>query len=124
MKRRDFFKSAALAGISTFFQLGKLKAAPLSVQSSPDLVAIMGGEPDVMLIRALKELGGIKQFVKSGQKVVIKPNIGWDEKARVSSKYKSDIGGYIGKNSAFRRVLPKCWYLIILATIGKMLRKQ
>ena len=42
----------------------------------PDLVAVMGGEPEAMFRRAISELGGMKQFVKPGQKVVVKPNIG------------------------------------------------
>lgn len=39
----------------------------------------MGDEPELMFQRAIAELGGMKQFVKSGQKVVVKPNIGWDK---------------------------------------------
>ena len=39
----------------------------------------MGGEPDVMFRRAVTELGGMERFVKRGNKVVIKPNIGWDK---------------------------------------------
>jgi len=46
---------------------------------TPDLVAVMGGEPDIMFRRAITELGGMGRFVKKGQKVVIKPNIGWDK---------------------------------------------
>ena len=42
------------------------------------MVAVMGGEPEVMLDKALEALGGIGNFVKKGQKIVIKPNIGWD----------------------------------------------
>ena len=38
----------------------------------------MGGEPAVMLDKALEALGGIGKYIKKGQKVVIKPNIGWD----------------------------------------------
>lgn len=38
--------------------------------SNPDLVAVMGGEPEEMFRRAISELGGMKQFVKPGQKVV------------------------------------------------------
>jgi uncharacterized protein (DUF362 family) len=43
-----------------------------------DLVAIKGGEPDVMFDKAIASLGGMKQFVRPNQTVVIKPNIGWD----------------------------------------------
>ncbi len=44
-----------------------------------DMVAVMGGEPDEMFRRAIAELGGMKNFIKPGQKVVVKPNIGWDK---------------------------------------------
>ncbi len=46
---------------------------------TPDLVAVLGGEPEVMFRKAIAELGGMGRFVKKGQKVVIKPNIGWDK---------------------------------------------
>lgn len=82
MKRRDFFKRATLAGISTGLTFSGLRAAlaesKMEVESTPDMVAVMGGEPDVMLEKALAEMGGIGQYVKAGNKVVIKPNIGWD----------------------------------------------
>jgi uncharacterized protein (DUF362 family) len=48
------------------------------VEAAPDLVAVMGGEPEAMLDKALEALGGIGKYIKKGQKVVIKPNIGWD----------------------------------------------
>lgn len=44
-----------------------------------DLVAVMGGEPDEMFRRAIAEFGGMKNFVKPGMKVAVKPNIGWDK---------------------------------------------
>ena len=44
-----------------------------------DLVAVMGGEPEIMFRRAIAEMGGMKAFIKPGQKVVVKPNIGWDK---------------------------------------------
>ncbi|MFM2291956.1 MAG: hypothetical protein RIS29_1769 [Bacteroidota bacterium] len=102
MKRRDFFKSAALAGFSTLFSntiFGKTtiesdaSGSSLAVHSSPDLVAIMGGEPTAMLTRALKELGGIGHFVKKGQKVVIKPNIGWDRKPEFAANTNPELIG-------------------------------
>lgn len=55
-----------------------LSSNTVAVEKAPDLVAVMGGEPAAMLDKALEALGGIGKFVKKGQKVVIKPNIGWD----------------------------------------------
>ncbi|MDR2147877.1 MAG: DUF362 domain-containing protein [Tannerella sp.] len=85
MKRREFFKIGAMmgAGAAVSLKFDGLQAALVSnevlvEQAVPDMVAVMGGEPEVMLDKALEALGGIGQFVKKGQKIVIKPNIGWD----------------------------------------------
>lgn len=43
-----------------------------------DLIAIKGGEPDVMFTKGIEALGGLGNFVKKGNKVIVKPNIGWD----------------------------------------------
>jgi uncharacterized protein (DUF362 family) len=83
MKRRDFLKTTAAVGIVTltFDKLqAAMKANDLMVETAPDMVAVMGGEPAQLLERALKEMGGIGKYVKKGQTVVIKPNIGWDKR--------------------------------------------
>ncbi len=41
----------------------------------PDLVVARGGDPQVMVERALSALGGIERFVPKGGWVIIKPNI-------------------------------------------------
>ncbi|MGC9152020.1 MAG: DUF362 domain-containing protein [Microbacter sp.] len=83
MKRRDFLLTTALTSVASMLRFDKLEAAlksnTISVSSTPDLVAVMGGEPAFMLERALAKFGGIKTFVKKGQVVVLKPNIGWDK---------------------------------------------
>ncbi len=43
----------------------------------PDLVAVKNGEPGAMFDAAIAGAGGMQRFVKKGQSVVIKPNIGW-----------------------------------------------
>lgn len=101
MKRRDFFKSAAVVGLASVFKTSALGSVisnkNLAVQSEPDLVAVMGGEPEVMLVRALKELGGIGHFVKKGQKVVIKPNIGWDKTPELAANTNPQLVGALVK---------------------------
>ncbi len=80
MDRRTFVKhtlgATVLAGAAASGRLSKLFAAvpPLPY----DLVAVKGGEPDAMFDAAIRELGGMGAFVRKGQKVVIKPNMGWD----------------------------------------------
>lgn len=82
MKRRDFIKTSVIAGAAMSLNFDGLRAAlssnSVAVEKAPDMVAVMGGEPEAMLERALTELGGIEKYIKKGQKVVIKPNIGWD----------------------------------------------
>jgi len=83
MKRRDFIKATAAVGVAalTFDQLqAAITQNQIKVESAPDMVAVMGGEPAQLLERALAEMGGIGKYVKKGQTVVIKPNIGWDKK--------------------------------------------
>lgn len=79
MKRRNFIKGLTFSGLTAGLSIGNLQAESLAVQKEADLVAVMGGEPDVMLRRAMEEMGGIGKYVKKGNKVVIKPNIGWDK---------------------------------------------
>ena len=42
----------------------------------PDLVVVRGGEPEALARKAIEALGGMKCFVKKGDNVIIKPNIG------------------------------------------------
>jgi uncharacterized protein (DUF362 family) len=83
MDRRRFIGSTAAAG--ALLALGDVGEA-LAAGGTPDLVAAKGGEPGALFDRAIQELGGMKAFVKKGQKVLVKPNIGWDvEPARAGN---------------------------------------
>ncbi len=80
MKRRDFIikgiggSAAALA----FGKYSNLFAAPAADKVTPyQLVAVRGGEPAVMFDKAIEAYGGMGAFVKKGQRVLVKPNIGW-----------------------------------------------
>lgn len=42
----------------------------------PDLAVVRGGEPEVLARKTLELLGGMGRFVKKGDNVIIKPNIG------------------------------------------------
>jgi uncharacterized protein (DUF362 family) len=82
MRRREFFRKSVGAGIAAgaAFSIGgysKLWAAEASA-AKYDLVALMGGEPAAMFDLGIQELGGMGTFIRKGQKVLVKPNIGWD----------------------------------------------
>jgi uncharacterized protein (DUF362 family) len=80
MDRRSFVKKSlgvtALAGAS--FAGGGWERLLAAEQLPYDLVAVKGGEPEAMFDRGIEAFGGMKAFVKKGQRVVIKPNMGWD----------------------------------------------
>ena len=89
MKRRDFLKMSAGAGIAAGAAIsmggyGKLWASP-PVNSKYDMVAVMGGNPDTMFDMGIQKMGGMNAFVQKGQKVLIKPNIGWDVRPELAA---------------------------------------
>ncbi|MCA9562653.1 MAG: DUF362 domain-containing protein [Myxococcales bacterium] len=49
-----------------------------SVAAHPDVVMVHGSDPLQTLERTLSSLGGIERFIERGDRVVIKPNIGWE----------------------------------------------
>lgn len=83
--RRDFLKqtslalgaSCAAASIAPIASAAPVVTATATSGGKPILVAVRDGSRSAMLDKALAELGGMKAFVKKGQSVVIKPNIGW-----------------------------------------------
>jgi uncharacterized protein (DUF362 family) len=62
------------------FLLAKEKPAAI-----PDLVAVKNGEPDAMFKKAIELMGGIGQFVKKGQTVVVKPNMGFPRRPEIGA---------------------------------------
>ena len=85
MNRRNFLRTIALTGAA--FSLKESDAMSILSQSfdsanvanAYDLVAVMGGEPEAMFRKAIAEMGGMSKFISRGDKVVVKPNIGWDQ---------------------------------------------
>jgi len=83
MKRRDFIQktigaSVASGVLMTTAGFTEVFGEEKAVDGDVDLVAVKGGEPGVMFERGIAEIGGMSRFVKSGDVVVVKPNIGWD----------------------------------------------
>jgi uncharacterized protein (DUF362 family) len=85
MDRRAFFKKSIGASVlaGSFMKFTEWEQLLAQGQNVPaglpfDLVAVKGGEPDVMFDKAIEAFGGMKKFVTKGNKVVVKPNMGWD----------------------------------------------
>jgi len=102
MDRRNFLRAAILAGAAftvkesgamtvvsqqlnaaepgSSMEANAMQAGASSGRSGNyDLVAVMGGEPVEMFRKGIAEMGGMGRYVKKGQKVCVKPNIGWDK---------------------------------------------
>jgi len=78
MNRRDFLRGAAAAGLALRFGPRALAAQAASMGPLPALAAVEGESPAAITREAIAVLGGMGKFVAKGDKVVIKPNIGWD----------------------------------------------
>ena len=84
MKRSEFINSSVKAGLlgGAALSLGKFSSLFPSdgffYSTDYQLAAIKGAEPGKMFDEAIKAFGGMKKFIKPGQSVVVKPNIGWD----------------------------------------------
>jgi uncharacterized protein (DUF362 family) len=97
MERREFIKrsmpavtlAAATGGTGILFHNRDTtrrstvvnKSASFEVPRDPSLPVITqatNSDPTVALNAALDAIGGIGRFVKTGERVVVKPNVGWD----------------------------------------------
>ena len=81
MNRRDFMRDVLLwtAGLSLKVPLLDITGAVAAEPSgSPELVVGKGTSYDRLVREVVAGLGGMGQFVASGDMVVVKPNIGWD----------------------------------------------
>ena len=102
MDRRDFLKTLAVAGAAVTVQHTEAmdmlsQSVSGSQKGKVDLVAVMGGEPEEMFRKAIAEFGGMKQFIKPGMKVAVKPNIGWDKVPELAGNTNPKLVGEIIK---------------------------
>jgi uncharacterized protein (DUF362 family) len=80
LERREFLRKLVQAGFVVgmggvpFFDATRAFAAP----TPRPLAQVEGGDPALLVREALGKLGGMGAFVKKGDDVVVKPNIGWD----------------------------------------------
>ena len=75
MKRREFLKDVTVGSL-----LLNIRPGLFAQTSLPDLAVIQGESPAQLVKEAVSAVGGINRFVSKGDKIVLKPNIGWDRK--------------------------------------------
>ena len=79
MRRRDFLKICGSSLLAGNWLLEDLWA------KEPSVVAISEGKDYAQITRnVIDAVGGIKRFVKTGDIVVVKPNMGWDRKPEIA----------------------------------------
>ncbi len=92
--RRTFIRHSFHAAIAT--AVGGLPILDLSAISAhasegPDLAVRKGQDIPVLVRETLGALGGIERFVKPGEIVVIKPNIGWDRTVEMAANTHPEV---------------------------------
>ena len=120
MERRDFIRAAILGSLATATGIKSAAAgtaagtaagssaaagtasgldeAEAFADASNQLVAVMGGTPEAMYKKGIAEMGGIKRFISKGDKVVVKPNIGWDKAPEFAADTNPQLIGAIVKD--------------------------
>ncbi len=104
INRRAFLQQVAAfsAGIAIVPMLrstppayGATTPSPLAgpaAQTGQSIISVAKGKDYAALVtKVLLPLGGIAAFVKSGDRVVIKPNIGWDRKPEQAANTHPDV---------------------------------
>jgi uncharacterized protein (DUF362 family) len=98
LSRKDFLKlgvSALTGGLLTPLMRRSLLAKEPAPAAFPDLVAVQGGAPTQMFDVGIKALGGMGRFVKKGQSVLVKPNIGWNKTPSEAANTNPELVGRI-----------------------------
>ncbi len=99
--RREFLKSGlALGAAVSLARWGRLTAAETPAPAAtapprPVLVAVREGSRAAMLDQALAALGGLGAWVKPGQTVCLKPNIGWDAPPERGANTHPELVGHL-----------------------------
>ncbi len=87
MNRRDFMKDLALG--SAVLRYGPSLLA--QAKPHPDMAIVTGESPAAITKEALAALGGMIRFIAKGDKVIIKPNIGWDRTPELAATTNPEV---------------------------------
>ncbi len=78
MKRRRFLKDIALGTLALNWAPKGLGGWGPAQTGTPELAIVEGDSPYRITREVVSALGGLDRFISKGDRVVIKPNIGWD----------------------------------------------
>jgi len=94
MDRRQFIRQSLQAAIAAagIGALPILNLVPLAVAATGPALAVRKGSDIPLLVReTVAALGGIDRFVKAGDTVVVKPNIGWDRTVELAANTHPEV---------------------------------
>jgi len=93
INRRKFLKIAGMTGVAItgIIENPLLTRAEKKVATPMDLAVVQNGDPAALVQKAVEMMGGISQFVKKGNVVVVKPNIGWDRVPEQAATTNPDV---------------------------------
>jgi len=63
----------------------------------PELAVVHGTSIDAMLREAVDRLGGIGRFVSKGERILLKPNVGWDRQPEQAANTNPEIVGAVAR---------------------------
>jgi uncharacterized protein (DUF362 family) len=95
VNRRRFLEqvaawSAGVAASAPVFRVA-MGQTPASGGASPVLAVATGKDYGELVGTVLAPLGGMKAFVKAGDRVVVKPNIGWDRTPELAANTHPEV---------------------------------
>lgn len=100
ISRRRFARTLGAALASGPFVLRRplwaQQSAAVPAEPPQSIISVAEGKNPVSLVNgALDALGGIQTWVKPGQKVVVKPNIGWDRLPQMAANTNPQIAAEV-----------------------------
>jgi len=75
--------------------LRDFRVAPSTVL--PELVVVRGSTVEPMVREAVGKLGGIGRFVQRGERVLLKPNVGWDRQPEQAANTNPEVVAAVAK---------------------------
>lgn len=94
MDRRNFLKQVAVwsSGVLLTEPVFQITPDLLASEAVPPILSVGTGKDYTSLLSSvLQPLGGIASFVKPGDQVVVKPNIGWDRRPEQAANTHPEI---------------------------------
>jgi uncharacterized protein (DUF362 family) len=96
MDRREFLEqvaawSAGACLTAPLFDVSSVLAAEAQTLGRPLLAVAKGKEYEALVERVVKPLGTMAAFVNRGDRVVVKPNIGWDRAPEQAANTHPDV---------------------------------